>query len=93
MCAIGRALMAAPRVLVIDELSLGLAPIIVEELLHILEAINETGCTIILVEQDISIALSFSDRAVVMQSGQLVMRGMSSDLLSDSDIVKTYLGG
>lgn len=93
MCAIGRALMAAPRVLVIDELSLGLAPIIVQELLHILDAINQTGTTVILVEQDISIALNFSDRALVMQAGQLVMRGVSSDLLSDTQIMKTYLGG
>ena len=93
MLAIGRALMADPRVLVIDELSLGLAPIIVEELLNILEAIHATGCTIVLVEQDISIALSFSDRAVVLQSGQVVMTGASSDLLSDTEIVKTYLGG
>jgi len=93
MCAVGRALMGDPRVLVIDELSLGLAPIIVEELLHILEAIHDTGCTIVLVEQDISIALSFSDRAVVMQAGRVVMTGVSSDLLSDSQIIKTYLGG
>jgi branched-chain amino acid transport system ATP-binding protein len=93
MCAIGRALMAAPRLLVIDELSLGLAPIIVEELLNVLEVIHETACTIILVEQDISIALSFSDRALVMQSGQIVMSGNSSELLSDAEIVKTYLGG
>jgi branched-chain amino acid transport system ATP-binding protein len=92
MCAIGRALMANPRLLVIDELSLGLAPIIVEELLHILEAIHESGRTVVLVEQDVSIALSFSDRAVVMQSGRVVMSGISSDLLSDSEIMKTYLG-
>ena len=93
MCAIGRALMAAPKVLVIDELSLGLAPIIVQELLRILDAIHQTGTTIILVEQDISIALNFSDRALVMQSGQLVMSGVSSELLSDAQIMKTYLGG
>ncbi|MDO8313600.1 MAG: ABC transporter ATP-binding protein [Sideroxyarcus sp.] len=92
MCAIGRALMANPRLLVIDELSLGLAPIIVEELLHILEVIHESGRTVVLVEQDVSIALSFSDRAVVMQSGRVVMSGISSDLLSDSEIMKTYLG-
>ncbi|MDB5798261.1 MAG: amino acid/amide transporter ATP-binding protein 2, family [Paucimonas sp.] len=93
MCAIGRALMANPRLLVIDELSLGLAPIIVEELLHTLEVIHESGCTVVLVEQDVSIALSFSDRAVVMQAGQVVMSGISSELLSNSEIMKTYLGG
>ncbi|WP_353194233.1 ABC transporter ATP-binding protein [Pusillimonas noertemannii] len=93
MCAIGRALMADPRVLVIDELSLGLAPIIVEELLYTLENIQEGGCTIILVEQDISIALSFSDRAVVLQSGQVVMTAPSPELLSNPEIIKFYLGG
>jgi branched-chain amino acid transport system ATP-binding protein len=93
MCAIGRALMADPRVLVIDELSLGLAPIIVEEILGILEAIHDSGRTIVLVEQDVSVALGCSDRAVVMQTGRIVMSGVSSDLLSDTEIVKSYLGG
>ncbi|MBN9427601.1 MAG: ABC transporter ATP-binding protein [Burkholderiales bacterium] len=93
MCAIGRALMAQPKLLIIDELSLGLAPIIVAELLHILEAIHESGCTIVLVEQDISVALNFSDRAVVMQSGRVVLTGDAMSLRSDDDIVRTYLGG
>jgi branched-chain amino acid transport system ATP-binding protein len=93
MCAIGRALMADPRVLVIDELSLGLAPIVVEELLGILEEIHAAGRTIVLVEQDISVALAFSDRAVVMQTGRVVMNGASAELLSDAEVVKSYLGG
>ena len=93
MCAIGRAFMAKPQLLMIDELSLGLAPIVVEELLHTLEAIHESGCTIVLVEQDISVALSFSDRAVVMQSGCIVLTGTASSLRADDEIVKTYLGG
>ena len=93
MCAIGRAFMAKPQLLMIDELSLGLAPIIVEELLHTLESIHESGCTIVLVEQDISVALSFSDRAVVMQSGCIVLTGTASSLRADDEIIKTYLGG
>ena len=93
MCAIGRAFMANPQLLMIDELSLGLAPLIVEELLRVLESIHESGCTIVLVEQDISVALRFSDRAVVMQSGCIVLSGTASSLLADDEIVKTYLGG
>ncbi len=93
MCAIGRAFMAKPQLLMIDELSLGLAPLIVQELLHTLESIHESGCTIVLVEQDISVALSFSDRAVVMRSGCIVLTGTASSLLADDEIVKTYLGG
>jgi branched-chain amino acid transport system ATP-binding protein len=93
MCAIGRAFMAKPQLLMIDELSLGLAPVIVEELLRTLETIHESGCTILLVEQDVSVALSFSDRAVVMQSGCIVLSGEASSLRADGEIVKTYLGG
>lgn len=93
MCAIGRALMADPRLLVIDELSLGLAPVIVHELLGILETVHETGCTVVLVEQDVSVALNFSDRAVVMKSGSVVLTGEASSLLGDDEIVRSYLGG
>ena len=91
MCAIGRAFMAKPQLLMIDELSLGLAPVIVEELLRTLETIHESGCTILLVEQDVSVALSFSDRAVVMQSGCIVLSGEASSFRADGEIVKTYL--
>jgi branched-chain amino acid transport system ATP-binding protein len=93
MCAIGRALMADPRLLVIDELSLGLAPRVVEELLNILARIHEAGTTIILVEQDVAVALGFSDRAVVLQAGSVVLTGDAEELLVNSDMVKTYLGG
>ena len=93
MCAIGRALMAEPRLLMIDELSLGLAPLIVEELVHILHAINATGTTVLLVEQDVSVALGVCSRAVVLQTGRIAMTGDSAALLDDEDIIKSYLGG
>ncbi len=93
MCAIGRALMAAPRLLIVDELSLGLAPIIVEELLHTLSKIHAAGTTLILVEQDISVALGFSDRASVVQAGRVPLKGPAAELLRDPQIVSTYLGG
>lgn len=92
MCAIGRALMAAPRLLIIDELSLGLAPIIVEELLYILTKIHAASTTLLLVEQDVSVALGFSDRATVVASGHTVLKGRARDLLSDPQIKVTYLG-
>ncbi|WP_424139205.1 ABC transporter ATP-binding protein [Roseomonas chloroacetimidivorans] len=93
MVAIGRALMADPKLLVIDELSLGLAPIIVEEILHILGDIYEAGRTIVLVEQDVPVALGFSDRALVLQSGRIVAQGPSRALLEDKQIIASYLGG
>lgn len=93
MCAIGRALMADPKLLIIDELSLGLAPVIVEELLHILSRIHASGGTILLVEQDVSVALGFSDRASVVQSGRVILHGEARSLLDDPEIKKTYLGG
>ncbi|MCW5749599.1 MAG: ABC transporter ATP-binding protein [Alphaproteobacteria bacterium] len=93
MCSIGRALMTAPQLLIIDELSLGLAPIIVEELLNILSKIHAAGTTVLLVEQDISVALGFSDRASVIQSGHVVLKGPAGELLKDPQIVSTYLGG
>ena len=93
MCSIGRAMMAAPKLLIIDELSLGLAPIIVEELLKILSKIHAAGTAVLLVKQDISVALGFSDRASVIQSGHVALRGLAGDLLKDPQIVSTYLGG
>lgn len=93
MCAIGRTLMTAPRLLIVDELSLGLAPIIVEELLHILARIHAAGTTLLLVEQDVSVALGFSDRASVVVSGRVALTGAARDLLSDPQIKTTYLGG
>jgi branched-chain amino acid transport system ATP-binding protein len=93
MCALGRALMALPKLLIVDELSLGLAPIIVQELLRTLQGIQESGTTIMLVEQDVGVALSFSDRAIVMQQGQIVLQGYSEHLLGSEHVVNSYLGG
>jgi branched-chain amino acid transport system ATP-binding protein len=92
MCAIGRALMAKPKLLMIDELSLGLAPIIVESLLDILARIHESGTTILLVEQDASVALGFADRAIVLETGSIAHAGPAEEMLSREDILKSYLG-
>lgn len=93
MCALGRALMANPKLLIVDELSLGLAPIIVEDLLRTLRSIQDSGTTIILVEQDVGVALGFSDRAIVLQQGRVVLEGNSEDLIESEHVVTSYLGG
>ena len=92
MCAIGRGLMAAPQLLMIDELSLGLAPRLVEELSAALSRINETGLSILLVEQDVLTALDLSQRAFVMVSGRVTLSGMSKELVHDAFIREAYLG-
>jgi branched-chain amino acid transport system ATP-binding protein len=92
MCAIGRALMARPKLLMIDELSLGLAPIIVEALLDALIRVHESGTTILLVEQDAAVALGFADRAIVLETGKITRTGDSKNMLAEDDIVKNYLG-
>jgi branched-chain amino acid transport system ATP-binding protein len=93
MLAIGRALMSRPRVLLLDEPSLGLAPIIIKEIFRELKLINEQGTTILLVEQNARQALLLSHRAYVLQTGNLLKEGLSSDLLQDPDIEAAYLGG
>ena len=93
MLAIGRALMSCPRVLLLDEPSLGLAPIIIKEIFRELKLINEQGTTILLVEQNARQALLLSHRAYVLQTGNLLKEGLSSDLLQDPDIEAAYLGG
>lgn len=92
MCAIGRALMGRPKMLMIDELSLGLAPIIVEALLEALILVHEGGTTILLVEQDVSVALGFADRAIVLETGRIVRTGDCRSMLAEDDIVRNYLG-
>jgi branched-chain amino acid transport system ATP-binding protein len=92
MCAIGRGLMAAPQLLMIDELSLGLAPRLVEELSAALSRINETGLSILLVEQDVLTALDLSQRAFVMVSGRVTLSGMSKEVVHDAFIREAYLG-
>ena len=92
MCAIARGLMAAPRLLMIDELSLGLAPRIVEELGSALSTINASGLSILLVEQDVITALDLSQHAFVMDSGRIVRNGPSKMLANDPFIREAYLG-
>ena len=92
MCAIARGLMAAPRLLMIDELSLGLAPRLVEELSAALAKINETGLSILLVEQDVLTALDLSHQAFVMVSGRVTLSGASKSLAHNAFIREAYLG-
>jgi branched-chain amino acid transport system ATP-binding protein len=92
MLAIGRALMSRPKLLLLDEPSLGLAPIIVSRIFKIIEEINRQGTTILLVEQNAKAALRLASRAYVMESGRIVMQGPASELASDPGIKKAYLG-
>jgi len=90
MLTIGRALMSEPELLVIDELSLGLAPLVTREIYRILDELS--GMTLLLVEQNVDLALRHSQRAYIMESGRIVRSGLSQDLAGDPDIRKAYLG-
>jgi branched-chain amino acid transport system ATP-binding protein len=90
--AIGRALMARPKVLLIDEMSLGLAPVLVDALLEILAQINATGLGIVIVEQDVQTALETASRAYVLETGRITLSGPASALLDDPQVQKAYLG-
>jgi len=90
--AIGRALMARPEVLLIDEMSLGLAPVLVDHLIELLAQINRTGVSILIVEQDVQTALEVSSRAYVLETGRITLSGPSSQLLDDPQVKKAYLG-
>ncbi|WP_368643910.1 ABC transporter ATP-binding protein [Castellaniella ginsengisoli] len=92
MCAMARALMARPRLLLVDEMSLGLAPIIVDQLMETLTAIRDQGVTILLVEQDIHLALAAADRAYVLETGRIVREGPARDLIADPELKRAYLG-
>jgi branched-chain amino acid transport system ATP-binding protein len=92
MCAIGRGLMALPEILLLDEPSLGLAPILVQEIFKIVKRINEEGVTILLVEQNVKNTLSFCHRAYVLENGRIVLEGSGSKLLNDPYIREAYLG-
>ena len=92
MLAIGRALMARPKLLLLDEPSLGLAPFLVRQILGIIRDINEQGVTILLVEQNANQALKIAHRAYVLESGQVAMHGSSADLLADEGVRGAYLG-
>jgi branched-chain amino acid transport system ATP-binding protein len=93
MLAMSRALMARPKILLLDEPSMGLAPIIVKEIFTIIQDINKSGTTILLVEQNANMALSIANRAYVIETGRIILKGKASDLLNDESVKKAYLGG
>ncbi len=92
MVAFGRALMAAPKLLAVDEMSLGLAPVVVDQLLVVLAEIRKQGVTVLLVEQDVFAAFSVADRGYVMETGRIVREGAVPDLEKDPEVRKAYLG-
>jgi branched-chain amino acid transport system ATP-binding protein len=92
MCAIGRGLMSRPRLLLIDELSLGLAPLVVDHLLELITQINQEGTTVLLVEQDVQVALEHAHRGYVLETGRIVQTGPAGELLDDPRIRQAYLG-
>jgi len=93
MLAVGRALMSRPKLLLIDELSMGLAPVLVDSLFEALLDINRKGTTVVLVEQDANTALKVSNRAYVIETGTVALSGKSADLMSDDRVREIYLGG
>ena len=93
MLAMGRALMSKPKLMMLDEPSMGLAPILVQEIFDIIKELNEQGTTILLVEQNASMALSIADRAYVLETGKVSMSGNANDLLHDPRVRQAYLGG
>jgi branched-chain amino acid transport system ATP-binding protein len=92
MCAIGRALMSEPKLLLVDELSLGLAPLVVDTLLVALEKVRSAGTALLVVEQDVETSLAHADRGYVMRHGQIVAAGPSKELLRNPDLVREFLG-
>ncbi len=92
MLAMGRAIMSKPRLMLLDEPSMGLSPILVEEIFAMIETISKGGTTVLLVEQNASMALSIADRAYVLETGYIVKTGDAKALLNDEDVKKAYLG-
>lgn len=92
MLAIARALMARPKLLMLDEPSLGLAPIVVENIFKVIKSINSTGTTVLLVEQNAQMALAIADRAYVLATGEVIMQGAADELLRDPKVRAAYLG-
>ena len=92
MVAIGRGLMAMPKLLMLDEPSLGLAPVLVNSIFETIRKIADQGTTVLLVEQDVNHSLSLSDRGYVLEHGRIAMEGAAADLLADPHIKEAYLG-
>ena len=92
MLAMGRALMSKPKIILMDEPSMGLSPIMVNEIFDIIRSVSESGTTVLLVEQNAKKALSIADRAYVLETGKIVLEGKAKDLLEDDSIKKAYLG-
>ncbi len=93
MVAMGRAMMSRPRLLMLDEPSMGLAPILVQEIFNIIRRLHDDGTTVLLVEQNAQMALSVADRAYVLETGHIAMDGPASELAADDRVRKAYLGG
>ena len=93
MLAIARGLLSKPKLLLLDEPSMGLAPLIVEEIFSIIKEINESGTTVLLVEQNANLALKYSNRGYILKNGYIDLEGNSSDLIHNDEIKKAYLGG
>lgn len=93
MLAMGRALMAAPKLMLLDEPSMGLAPIFINEIFDIIRAINAAGTTVLLIEQNANKALSIADRGYVLASGEIKLSGTGQELLANTAVQQAYLGG
>ncbi len=93
MLAMGRALMSSPKLMMLDEPSMGLAPILVEQIFDIIRTLHKNGTTILLVEQNAQMALSVADRGYVLETGKIVSSGTGAELLNDESVKKAYLGG
>lgn len=92
MLAMGRALMSKPKIVLMDEPSMGLSPLLVSEIFDIIKEISESGTTVLLVEQNAKKALSIADRAYVLETGNITLTGKASELLNDDAVKKAYLG-
>lgn len=93
MVAMARALMAKPKLLLLDEPSMGLAPLFIQQIFNIIEEINAAGTTVLLIEQNAKQALSISDRAYVMETGKILLSGTGQELLTSEKVQEAYLGG
>ena len=93
MLAIGRALMSKPKMLLLDEPSMGLSPILVHEIFSIIQDVNKSGVTVLLVEQNAKMALNIANRAYVLETGQVAMSGDAEELSNNEQVRKAYLGG